>query len=134
MKTHIPFLLACLLPVGALAQTTEERLKGLEDRVKALEEQAKAPKVDSPTPSPTVATNAPIQLVDWNFAFEEGSYSQHQYKITYTLKNLSDKAIKLNQSALSFYDLLGEKITSVRIAPDLKLPPGKPITATGHYP
>jgi hypothetical protein len=127
---HVPFFLSLLIPAVALAQTTEERLSQLEARVKALEE---AQKIEPPSPSPAVAKDAPIQLVDWDFVFERGNYNQNQYKITYALKNTSDKAIKLNESAINFVDLLGENIASFRINADLKLPAGKVITNTEYY-
>ena len=140
---HLPFLLVSgWIPVVALAQTpsVEERLSQLEARVKALEDEAnKGQKreltTSSPTtsPSPVAKVDCPIELVDWNFVFEVGRFNQTHYKITYTLKNRTEKPIKLNQSAIEFRDLLGEKVYKIRIDPDLKLPPGKAVTDTGYY-
>jgi hypothetical protein len=114
---HLPFLLVSgWIPVVALAQTpsVEERLSQLEARVKALEDEAnKGQKreltTSSPTasPSPVAKVDCPIELVDWNFSFEVGRFNQTHYKITYTLKNRTEKPIKLNQSAIEFRDLLG---------------------------
>jgi hypothetical protein len=140
---HVPFLLvAGLIPAVTLAQTpsTEERLSQLEARVKALEEEAgKKQKVEpqksslTASPSTVAKVDSPIELVDWNFSFEVGSFNQRHYKITYTLKNTSEKPIKLNQSEIEFRDLLGEKVYKIRVDPDLKLPPGKDVTDTGYY-
>jgi hypothetical protein len=120
----------------------EQRVTDLEKRLSALES---IPSValalqhntqtnqDVATPSPTPRGDSPLELVDWNFSFEVDNYNQTQYKITYTLKNRAEKAIKLNQSAIEFRDLLGEKVYGVRVSQDLKIPPGQEITDTGYY-
>jgi hypothetical protein len=132
------FLLATLIPV--LAQTTEDRLSQLEARVKALEDQAaKTQKVETllpsatGSPSPIVRVDVPIELINWNVSFEIGSYNQARYKITYTVKNTSSKGIRLNQSRIIFRDLLGEKVYSIKIDADLKMPAGKNIEGGGYY-
>jgi hypothetical protein len=122
--------------------SVEQRVTDLEKRLSALESItaiALALKLktqtnqDAAAPSPTPRSDSPIELVDWNFSFEVGQYNQSHYKITYTLKNRADKAIKLNQSAIEFRDLLGEKVYGIRVSQDLKMPPGKEITDTGYY-
>jgi hypothetical protein len=140
---HVLFILvAGLIPAVGFAQTPspEERLSRLEARVKALEDEVnKAEKAETPTSSPTASPSTvaeidcPMELVDWNFSFEVGRFNQTQYKITYTLKNTSEKPVKLNQSTMEFRDLLGEKIYGIRVDPDLKLPPGKVVTDTKYY-
>ena len=57
-----------------------------------------------------------------------------QYKITYTLKNRTDKAIKLNQSTIQFKDLLGERVYGIQVDHDLKIPAQIEVTDTGSYP
>jgi hypothetical protein len=129
------FLLAVVIPAAAFAQTPtiDERLSRLESRVKALEEGNKVQEAQAAEPAPTAAKDSPIELVDWNFSFEVGSYNQARYKITYTVKNTSDKLIKVNQSEIHLFDLLGAKVTSFQIGADLQLPPGKSVTDTRFY-
>ncbi len=120
----------------------DERVTDLEKRLNALESipaVALALKLKTQTnqnaaaQSPTPRSDSPFELVDWNFSFEVDKYNQAHYKITYTLKNRADKTIKLNQSAIEFRDLLGEKVYGIKVNQDLKMPPGKEITDTGYY-
>jgi hypothetical protein len=134
-------VLAALIPTVTLAQTTEERLTQLEARVKALEDQAaKAQKAETALssrtvePSPVVKADVPLQLVDWSYSFEVGAYNMNHYRIIYTLKNTSQKGVKLNQSAIIFRDLLGEKVYAIKVSPDLKLPVRKNVVDEGAYP
>lgn len=124
------------------APSLEQRVAGLERRLNALESiptVALALKLKGQTnqgataPTPTPPGDSPLELVGWNFSFEVDRYNQAHYKITYTLKNKADKIIKLNQSAIEFRDLLGEKVYGIKVDQDLKMPPGKEITDTGYY-
>jgi hypothetical protein len=128
--------LAALIPAIAMGQATEERLSELESRVKALElisDLTKAQKAESPTPTPSPAKDSPIELIDWDFAYDMGAYNQARYKITYTVRNVSDKEITVNHSDIHFLDLLGEMVTSIRIGADIQLPPSKAVTDTRYY-
>jgi hypothetical protein len=130
------FFLAALIPAIAMGQTTEERLSELEARVNALElvsALTKAQKAESPTSIPSSAKDSPIELIDWDFGYEMGTYNQALYKITYTVPNVSDKEITANHSDIYFLDLLGETVTSIRIGADIQLPPSKAVTDTRYY-
>jgi hypothetical protein len=120
----------------------EQRVTDLEKRLNALEAipaitQAlnvkKQTGEDSAVTSPTPRGDSPLELVDWNFSFEAGKYGQAQYKITYTLKNRTDKDIKLNQSGIELKDLLGEKVYGIRVNQDLRIPAGKEVSGGGYY-
>jgi len=134
------------LPAGAQTPTPtvslEQRVKDLEKRLDALEGVpaiALALKLKAQTNqqeasgSATPRTDAPLALVDWNFTFQTDQFNQPQYKITYTLKNKTDRAIKLTQSTIQFKDLLGERVYGIQVDHDLKIPAQKEITDTGYY-
>jgi hypothetical protein len=139
--------LSILAPAGAQTPTPtvslEQRVKDLEKRLDALEGVpaiALALKLKAETnqeevsASATPRSDAPLALVDWNFTFQTDQFNQPQYKITYTLKNKTDKAIKLNQSTIQFKDLLGERVYGIQVDHDLKIPAQKEVTDTGSYP
>jgi len=125
------------MPSIALAQTTEERVTALEARVKALEAKLAAPSVGMPVTAPAgtpiVSKDSPIDLVDFDYAYGLGQYDLPRYKISYVLKNKTDKTITLNHSTLEFRDLLGEIIARFEPGADLQLPPGKNVTDTRYY-
>src|SRR4030095_2816116 len=115
-------------------QTLEKRLSDLEKRVNALEKASPLSSLLNPaSPTPAVETKSPLELVSWDAKLSRGEYSGYNYKITLTLKNNSDKDIKLIDASVQFADLLGSHIYGIKISPDHLIPAGKAITDTGQY-
>jgi hypothetical protein len=85
-----------------------------------------------PSPSPAVQTKAPLELVSWEARLSQGEYSNN-YQITITLKNNSDKDIKLIDVTVQFADLLGSLIYKIKVAPDQSIPAGRTITDSNQY-
>src|SRR5437879_2932415 len=77
-------------------QDVEKRLTDLEKRVNALEKASPLTSLlNAASPPPAVETKSPLQLISWDAHLNRGEYSNCNYKITLTLKNNSDKDIKL---------------------------------------
>jgi len=114
-------------------QNVEKRLSDLEKRVTALEKASPLSLFTASSPSPAVETKAPLELVSWDAHLGRGEYSQYHYTVTLTLKNNSDKDIKLIDASVQFGDLLGSHIYGIKVTPDDLIPAGKAVTDNGDY-
>jgi len=114
-------------------QNVEKRVSDLEKRVTALEKASPLSLFTAASPSPAVETKAPLEVVSWDAHLGRGEYSQYHYTITLTLKNNSDKDIKLIDASVQFSDLLGSQIYAIKVAPDHLIPAGKAVTEKGDY-
>lgn len=148
-QTGVALLLSLSL-VPAHSQTPEQSPETLEKRVDALEKRLNAlesiPAIamslkiagqaqpSANIPAPTEQKNAPLEVVDWSYSFRNAQYDfEKSHLISYTLKNRTDKAIKLVQGSIVFRDLLGEKILQVRLLPDVLYPPNGSKDAKGAW-
>src|SRR5438445_12064221 len=76
--------------------SVEKRLSDLEKRVTTLEKASPLSSLlNAASSPPAVETKSPLQLISWDAHLNRGEYSNYNYKITLTLKNDSDKDIKL---------------------------------------
>src|ERR1700682_4933522 len=120
-------LVLMLRPLAGFSQTEqkpspllEQRVTDLEKRVEVLE---KIPAVamalkltgqlagSDATPSPPSLVNAPLEIVEWTASYHNAQYDYEKaHRIGYTLRNRTDKSIKLVQGSIIFRDLLGTKI------------------------
>lgn len=111
----------------------EQRVNDLEKRLQAIESipavAAMLKLKDSlqagkePAATPTPQTNAPLELVSWQYHFSQGKYEyQNRHVFSYVLKNRTEKAIKLVEGTIVFSDLLGEKLIGIRLIPDVVVP------------
>lgn len=125
-------------------ETLEKRVEALEKRLNALESipaLATALKMDGQAqsaaaeiPTPKEQKNAPLEVVDWSYSFRNSQYDfEKAHLISYTLKNRTDKAIKLVQGSIVFRDLLDEKILQIRLLPDVLYPPKGSKDAKGAW-
>src|SRR5881396_2302385 len=104
-------------------QSVERRLSDLEKRVTALEKASPLSSLlNAASPTPAVETKSPLELVSWDAKLSRGEYSDYNYKITITLKNNSDKDIKLIDATVQFGDLVGSHIYGIKITPDHLIP------------
>jgi hypothetical protein len=87
----------------------------------------------APSPSPAVEPKTPLEIVSWDAHLGRSEYSQYHYTITLTLKNNSDKDIKLMDASVQFSDLLGSQIYGIKVTPDYLIPAGKAVTEKGDY-
>ena len=138
MKVCCFVMLLCAIGASAHGQqkSVEDRLGDLERRVSTLEKTTSPPSALSGTQQATPQvgeTNAPLQLTSWEYRFVRGEYSQYHYNITVTLKNTSDKDIKLIDGTVQFVDLLGTRVYGIKISPDLHIPADKTVTDKGEY-
>jgi hypothetical protein len=127
----------------ASAETLEQRVNALEKRLDALE---RIPAIAmalrlvgvqqgaAEAPSATPQANSPLAVVDWSYSFYDAQYDfDKAHVISYTLKNLTDKPIKLIQGSMVFKDLLGEKIMEIRLFPDVLYPPNESQSTKGTW-
>lgn len=115
-------------------ENVEKRLSDLEKRVTALEKASPLSSLlGAAAPTPAVPTKSPLELVSWEAHLDRGQYSDYHYTITLTLKNNSDKDIKLIDATVQFADLLGSHMYGIKVNPDQLLPAGKSTTSTGEY-
>jgi hypothetical protein len=92
--------------------------------------QAKA----TPESTPTAQADAPLGLMRWSYQFKAGPHAyENRHMFTYVLRNRTEKAIKLVDGSILFTDLLGEKLMSIRLFPEVKYPPGEPAPASGEW-
>jgi hypothetical protein len=102
-------------------ETLEHRVDVLEKRLNALESIpaiaialkmiGTAQLARPPVPTASAQKDAPLEIADWSYSFRDAQYDyQKAHVISYTLKNRTDKAIKLVQDSIVFRDLLDEKI------------------------
>jgi hypothetical protein len=143
--------LVCLLSAGhfAAAQSSptpspslEQRVNDLEKRLNALESipaVALALKLRVQTnqtaeASPSPQGDAPLELESWSYQFKRGKYEyENRHVFTYSLKNLTEKGIKLVDGSLIFRDRLGEKIMTIKLLQDIHYPFGESRSATGGW-
>ncbi len=158
MKLALPSLVAvgligCLLrpeilcaenPSSSPTPLLEQRVSELEQKIQAIESipvvalalklRESAEQNTAATPTPTPQTDAPLELVSWQYQFKAGQYSyENRHLFTYVLKNLSDKPIKLVDGTLLFTDLLGEKLIAIKLDRDAKYPAGKTASNSGAW-
>jgi len=146
-------LIGCLFPPGILfaedhspapTPSLEERVGDLEQRIQAVERipvVAFALKLRGPTeqntaatPAPTPQSDAPLELVSWEYRLKEAQQSyEYRHVFTYLLKNVSEKPIKLIHGTLLFTDLLGEKIVAIKLNPDVEYPAGQTASTSGEW-
>lgn len=114
--------------------TVEKRLDDLEKRISTLEKASPlSALINRPSPTPPLQTNSPLELVSWEAHLQRGQYSDYHYRITLTVKNNSEKEIKLIDATVQFSDLLGAQIYGIKVTPDRHIQAGKTVTDTGEY-
>jgi hypothetical protein len=139
-----PGLLLAESPSPAPTPSLDERVSDLELRIQAIESipmVSLALKLHGPTeqnhaatPAPTPQRDSPLELVSWEYRFKEGQQSyENRHVFTYVLKNVSEKPIKLVHGTLLFTDLLGEKIVSIKLNPDVEYPRGQTASTGGEW-
>jgi hypothetical protein len=123
------------------APSLEERVTDLEKRLYALESipavalalKLRAQTNQTTEASPTPQGDAPLQPESWSYQFKRGKYEyENRHVFTYSLKNLTEKGIKLGHS-LIFRDRLGEKIMTIKLLQDVHYPFGESQSATGGW-
>lgn len=68
-------------------------------------------------------------------SFKRGQYEfQSRHVFTYSLKNRTEKSIKLVDGGIIFRDRLGEKIMSIKLLQDIRYPSGESQSAIGGWP
>jgi hypothetical protein len=86
------------------------------------------------SPTPTPQKNAPLEIVDWTYSFEKGKNEyENRHLFKYSLKNRSQRSIKLVDGILMFRDLLGEKIMGIKLDRDVTYPAGEATEASGAW-
>jgi hypothetical protein len=119
----------------------EQRVTDLEKRLQAIESipvVAMALNMNgsaqSSEASPTPRSNSPLELVSWQYQFKPGRYALlDEHLFSYALKNQSDKAIKLVEGGIAFADLLGEKLISIKLIPDIKCAVSGTASSSGSW-
>jgi hypothetical protein len=104
----------------------------LTEIIMPLEKASPLSSFTAPSPSPAVETKAPLELVSWDARPTKGEYANY-YEITITLKNNSDKDIKLIDATVQFADLLGSPIYAIKVSPDHLISAGETITDSNQY-
>jgi hypothetical protein len=131
-------------PSPTATPTLEQRVNDLEKRLQAIENipaiammlklKGSLQADSTPAATPTPQTNAPLELVSWQYQFKPGQYNyERRHLFSYILKNRSDKPIKLVEGTLVFTDLLGEKLMAIRLIPDLKCSTGGTASTSGEW-
>jgi hypothetical protein len=73
--------------------------------------------------NPMTQTDAPLELVSWNYRLVKGDgSSSDRHVFDYELKNRTDRAIKLVHGRIEFRDLLGGKLFEFDLRPDYPYP------------
>ena len=136
MKQTILTIALLFLPLLSRAEDKpiDLRVTELEKRVETLEKMLASSKPTTPATTNQVKTDtaAPLELASWDYLVEKGDYGSN-YAITLSLKNNSSKDIKLIEGGVMFRDLLGAKLYSIKITPDLAIGAGKILTDKGSY-
>ena len=84
--------------------------------------------------SPTPQGDAPLEPESWSYQFKRGKYEyENRHVFTYSLKNLTEKGIKLVDGSIIFKDRLGEKIMTIKLLQDVHYPVGESQSATGGW-
>jgi len=87
-----------------------------------------------PSPSPTPQADAPLEITQWGYKFQDAKYDfDKRHLIHYTLKNRTQRAIKLVDGSLIFRDLLGEKMLTIRLEQDAFYPAGGSYETEGAW-
>jgi hypothetical protein len=137
------FAAACCYCPGTPEKTNsiEQRVTDLEKRLTALESipvvamalklnSQQRDNVASSSPTPTPQKDAPLELTGWTYSFHNGKYEfDNRHLFSYSLKNPTQRSIKLVDGSLVFSDLLGEKIMGLQLNRDVIYPAGE-VTAT----
>jgi hypothetical protein len=148
MKILIALLLAAcaVMPAASFAQekTLEQKVADLEKRLAAVEaipgiaailnlKSAFQPPQSMPTPTPQ--KDAPLTIAgEWGYKFHDAQYEhEKRHIITYTLKNETDKDIKLIDASLVFSDRLGMEILAIKTLRDVLYPAGASVEQTGNW-
>jgi hypothetical protein len=143
--------LVCLLSAGhfTAAQSSptpspslEQRVIDLEKRLNTLESipavalalKLRAQTNQTAEASPSPQGDAPLELESWSYQFKRGKYEyENRHVFTYSLKNLTEKGIKLVDGSIIFKDRLGEKIMTIKLLQDVRYPVGESQSATGGW-
>jgi hypothetical protein len=129
-------------PSPTATPTLEQRVSDLEKRLQTIESipgialmlnlknstQANA----TPQPTPSPQTNAPLELVNWQYQYRPGKDEyQNRHVFSYVLKNRTEKAIKLVEGTIVFADLLGQM--AIQLIPDVLVPAGNTDWCQGDW-
>jgi hypothetical protein len=131
-------------PSPTATPSLEQRVNDLEKRLQAIETipaiammlklKGSLQADTTPAPTPTPQTNAPLELVNWQYHYSPGKYEyQNRHVFSYVLKNRMEKAIKLVEGTIVFTDLLGEKLLAIRLIPDVVVPAGNTDWCQGEW-
>ena len=125
-------------PTSSLGQRVtdlEKRLSELESiPAVALALKLRAQTNQTAEASPSPQGDAPLELESWSYRFKRGKYEyENRHVFTYSLKNLTEKGIKLVDGSLIFRDRLGEKIMTIKLLQDIHYPFGESQSATGGW-
>jgi hypothetical protein len=124
------------------APSLEERVTDLEKRLYALESipavalalKLRAQTNQTTEASPTPQGDAALEPESWSYQFKRGKYEyENRHVFTYSLKNLTEKGIKLVDGSIIFKDRLGEKIMTIKLLQDVRYPVGESQSATGGW-
>lgn len=136
MKKIILTISLLVFPLLSRAEdkTIDLRVAELERRVETLEKMLASsnPTTQATTNQIKTDTAAPLELASWDYRVEKGDHGSN-YTITLNLKNNSSKDIKLIEGGVIFRDLLGAKLYSIKITPDLAIGASKILTDKGSY-
>jgi len=122
----------------------EQRVSDLEKKLQSIESipivamalkmNGSAQANSTPEANPTPQSDAPLELMKWEYRFKAGQYEfQSRHLFSYILKNRTDKSIKLVDGSILFTDLLGEKLMSIRLLQDIIYSPREPAPASGEW-
>jgi hypothetical protein len=155
---HLILTLAILLSFMSSQRTTnaqsgasptpspslEQRVNDLEKRLTDLESipavalalklKAQSNQSTQASPTPTKQGNAPLELESWSYEFRQGQYDyQSRHIFTYSLRNRTEKSIKLVDGTIVFKDRLGEKIMGIKLLEDVLYPSRESHPVTGNW-
>src|SRR6266436_2716183 len=143
MRVALAAFLSMVTTAAAIGQeTTAERLDALEKRVRALEaiigqQRMPANKIPGGAPAASRATPSAeagdkgqmlLELTKWSASIKEGEYSVSYDVVRYTLLNNYDKAIKLLDGSIRFFDLAGAPIIEIKLDQHVRIEPGKEVS------
>jgi hypothetical protein len=72
--------------------------------------------------------------VSWSYSFKDAAYDfEKRHLISYTLRNRTERAIKLVEGAIIFQDLLGAQLLVIKLDPDVHYPPHQSTPTQGAW-
>lgn len=88
----------------------------------------------TPQPTPTAQADTPLELISWGYQFKAGKYNyESRHLFSYILRIGRTKLSSWLTASFLFTDLLGEKLISIRLAPDVTYLPREPAQASGEW-